>query len=348
MKTRVFQTTQYPWRPEWVEEAFLIYDRKLEKNPQTQKWIRQFPQRWGVRAGEQLKDAGNLQHSLSLFAKKTAKIPSRKLKVIAVGGGSVGDFAGFMASIYKRGVGLIQIPSTWLAAFDSAHGGKNGLNFQQTKNQVGTFYPAHEVILVKALLLSQPKARAHEVAGEILKLALLKGGKLWSLSKDPKLREHATLWKILPAFIDGKLSIVKQDPIEEKGLRHLLNLGHTFGHVIEAELRIPHGIAVLYGLAFALVFSREQGYCSNSNYEKMISHPLWAHYLPSRLYLQSLSLSKTQIQKRLQQDKKRDQALQIRFIFLKATGHPVIHSIPISKILKEVARQRQLLKEWND
>ena len=105
-------------------------------------------------------------------------------KLVSFGGGSIGDLSGFVASIYKRGVPLIHIPTTWLSALDSAHGGKNALNFSKVKNLVGTYYFPEQVYIVKEILNQLPEEREREAYGEVLKMAIVGGGRFYASLKD--------------------------------------------------------------------------------------------------------------------------------------------------------------------
>lgn len=343
--TKIFRHPQkFPWKSDWKTDTLLIFDRVLLKHPATAAWLRRFPVRYPVRAGEGLKDLRAFPDHLEAIARLSSGMASRKMRIVVVGGGSVGDFGGFVASVFKRGVQLVQIPSTWLAALDSAHGGKNGLNLRGAKNQIGTIYEASEIHLVKKLLCLQPRARAFEAAGEALKISLLKGGRFSKIAWQPESTSNESLWKELPLVIEGKMSIVRRDPLEKSGLRHLLNLGHTLGHVFEAALGLPHGLAVAYGLVFAVSFSRAQGICSEQSYEKMISHPLWGLYVPSDLYRRCLQVPPRQLESLLLQDKKRSGRQTLRFVFLKSIGRPLIRDVKVSALVAEVQRQRRLLR----
>ena len=181
-----------------------------------------------VRSGEVLKDVADFPaHVLELHVLSEGISP-KDLTFISLGGGSVGDFAGFVASIYKRGVSLIHVPTTWLSAIDSAHGGKTALNLAQAKNQIGTFYAAEQVWLVEDLLLQQPEARLQEAWGEIFKTALLDLS-VWHSIQRMKKYDSKSLFAVMKILIAAKMKVVKKDPFEEAGHRHLLNLGHTVG-----------------------------------------------------------------------------------------------------------------------
>lgn len=346
MSRLVFHSRGTPWSPVWRDEALLIYDRRLARLKPFASWIGKFRFRYGVAAGEDLKDLRAFPRHLEKILKISSSIPNRRLRVVVLGGGSVGDFAGFVASVYKRGVPIVQVPTTWLAAIDSAHGGKNGLNVAGVKNQIGTIHPPDEVHLVKAFLAKQPSARAVEAAGEALKIGLLKGGRAARVAWNPR-RSADSLWKALPVVIEGKMSVVRKDPFEKNGLRHLLNLGHTMGHVFEAERGLPHGLAVAYGLVFAVSYSRAAGLCSEAAYRRVISHPLWSLFIPSPVYLKCLSIPPARMRALLLQDKKRSAPGKVRFIFVAGLGRPQIREVAVEDLLREATRQKILLKAWH-
>jgi 3-dehydroquinate synthetase len=208
-----------------------------------------------VRSGEEIKTFRSVENLLNQISKleKTKQFSG----ICIVGGGSLGDAGAFVASIYRRGIRLIQVPTTYLAVVDSAFGGKTAINFAEAKNQLGTFYPAEKTFLVKDLLPPN-EALARDAFAEILKMAILKRN-LWkklSLVKKPKSKDF---WKIAGATIEAKLEIVKRDPFEKKGERKFLNLGHSFGHLFEKMAPLSHGEAVALGLCFELEFFLQKG-----------------------------------------------------------------------------------------
>ena len=307
------------------ENSILIYDRRLQKK--WKSWIKRFHHSYAVSSGEKLKDLKAFPSHVQKILSRTEDIPPRKLIIVAFGGGSVGDFAGFLASVFKRGVRLVQVPSTWLAQVDSAHGGKTALNVSSFKNQIGTFYPAEKIFLVREVVLRLEQDRFLEARSEAVKVALLQGGALWE--KMQKVKNSSELWRLLPLLIKAKLKIVRQDPLETKGIRHLLNFGHTVGHVIESDLGIAHGQAVGLGMRFALEWSRQRGYL-----ESEITTGL-----PTSKELAVILRQLRNPQKSLQQDKKMVGA-GLRFIFLQAPGSPRIERVSISEILNEIGRQK--------
>lgn len=317
-------------------ESLLIYDGILEKK--FSKWIKTFPRRYKVRSGEQLKDIQKLPLHLKKIAGLISDLSPKQIQIVAFGGGSVGDFAGFVASVYKRGVGFIQIPSTWLAAIDSAHGGKNALNVGGFKNQIGTIYPAAEVFCVQEVLFSQPQIRADEALGELLKIALLEGHELYEqVAKMQGPISHEKIWSVLGPAVSAKYKVVAQDPYEETGYRHLLNLGHTFGHAVESVHNLPHGIAVNIGLHFSLRWSQQQGYLSEKDYQKICETSLGSYLVDLGPYLAEKNISKYIAA--IGQDKKKTSATHVRFIFLQGPGKPLIESVSLKEIEKFMRSQ---------
>lgn len=343
MQTRIHSTQKAPWKAEWGADSLVIYDRHLLKLKGFRPWVRRFPASYGVLAGESLKDLSAFPKHLEAISKRAGGMASRRMTILVVGGGSVGDFGGFVASVFKRGVRLIHLPTTWLAAIDSAHGGKTALNVGGAKNQIGTFYPSESVYLVKSFLMAQPPERALEAMGEALKMMILKGPSVFP-ARAYQGHPAEALWVALPKLIQGKMSIVTKDPLEKTGLRHLLNLGHTYGHVIEAELKMPHGLAVAYGLIFAMIYSRFLRDCSARDLENIFRHPAWRAFLPSAFHQRSLSIAPARVRALLLKDKKRTREERLRFVFVKRMGKPVIREVSVDEIVAEVQRQKKLVR----
>ena len=197
--------------------------------------------------------------------------------IIAAGGGIIGDFAGFVASILKRGVNFINLPSTLLAQADSSIGGKTGVNSNRGKNLIGSFYQPRVVISELGFLKSL--SRRNLVCGfaEILKHSLIHDNKFFnSLSKNTESILEKFDFKIIKDVITKsckiKLHFVNQDE-KEKGQRMILNFGHTFAHGIEAangySRKINHGEAVLMGMMLATRLSFGKKICSYNTLDKI-------------------------------------------------------------------------------
>ena len=173
--------------------------------------------------------------------------------LIAIGGGSTTDIAGFVACTYKRGIDFAIIPSTLLCAVDAGLGGKNGINTAKAKNLIGTFYQPKYVINDFSMLSGLNSELIHEATAELIKMALLGNDLLLNILSNSDTNDESTIFdslsQIVKSATDQKMKIVCKD-IYDKGERKFLNFGHTLGHAIESysEYRISHGRAVSYGM----------------------------------------------------------------------------------------------------
>jgi shikimate kinase / 3-dehydroquinate synthase len=196
--------------------------------------------------------------------------------VVALGGGVVGDLGGFCAATYQRGVRLVQVPTTLVAQVDSAYGGKTGVDLAEAKNYVGAYHQPRAVIADTDTLSTLPPAELAAGYAEVVKTALIAGGRLWELVRagaDPAQPEVVT------ACAHTKLRIVARDERDD-GVRQTLNLGHTVGHAIETVTGYAtyrHGEAVALGLLAALRLS------DNGELRSEVAELLRAHGLPTRL-----------------------------------------------------------------
>jgi 3-dehydroquinate synthetase len=175
---------------------------------------------------------------------------TRRSLVVSIGGGAVSDAAGFLAATFMRGVAWVAVPTTLLAMVDAALGGKTAVNLPLAKNAVGAFHPPSAVLADPRALATLPPRELRSGLGEVVKYALLEPGLLGRVGAVGPGRPDAAL---VAACMAAKLRVVEADPTEQ-GARKLLNLGHTFGHGVEAAGRFSkftHGESVAIGLAFA-------------------------------------------------------------------------------------------------
>ncbi len=263
-------------------------------------------------------------------------MPKNEIQIITFGGGTIGDFGGFVASVLKRGVKLVHVPSTWLSAIDSAHGGKTALNVSKLKNQIGTFYPAAEVYLIRSVLIAQEQDRTFEALGEVFKTSLLNKD-LWHKLSESKKIGPDLFWSHLPEMIETKMKIVKKDPLEKSGFRHILNLGHTLGHLFESQFKLPHGTAVLFGLAFAIEWSFHKKIMNSKNYYEIRLSNLGS-FLPDRFDLKKLILATKNPTRFFYQDKKMTNDKKINFIFLERPGKPILKKVTLNDLMSEMHR----------
>lgn len=204
---------------------------------------------------------------------------SRKDTVFAFGGGVIGDLTGFAASVYKRGCQFVQVPTTLLAQVDSSVGGKTAINVPQGKNLVGAFYQPKLVLTDTSVLQTLPERELKAGYAEVLKYGLLGDAAFFEwleangadvLSLNP-----GAIAKAIAVSCETKAKIVAEDE-REQGVRALLNLGHTFGHALEAEAgydgSLLHGEGVSVGMEMAFEFSAQIGLCSKDDVTCMRKH----------------------------------------------------------------------------
>ncbi|MCB9025726.1 MAG: hypothetical protein H6625_05380 [Bdellovibrionaceae bacterium] len=324
-------------------QALLIYDKKLDKvSTDFTNWTKDFGAIYPVSAGERLKSVETFSKHINKILKLVDAFSVKEMLILVVGGGSLGDFGGFVASVLKRGVRLIHMPSTWLAAIDSSHGGKTALNVGNTKNQIGSFYPAESVYLCKQLLIGQPNLRAQEAMGELVKIALLDNNE-WNkklVKSDLPLNEM--LWEFLDKAVKAKYKVVKKDPKEKSGYRGILNLGHSLGHVIESYYGLSHGMSVGLGLYFAVDWSFEKKFLPNKDYLEI--KKILETLLPIKsLRVKLKPIGREDFLRLVLRDKKRETKKTIQFIFLKGIGKPLINRVSISDFYK-FARKTKWVK----
>jgi|SRR5690554_1242826 len=165
--------------------------------------------------------------------------------IIAFGGGVIGDLAGFIASIYKRGIKYINVPTTLIAQVDSAIGGKVGINFLDFKNQIGSFYHPELVIINHNFLNSLPEIELISGKCEVLKYGALFDKELF----EDLLNNDYNLKSLVKKCVEYKIDVTIEDEYD-LGYRQILNFGHTIGHAIEAKYKLPHGISIGYGMYY--------------------------------------------------------------------------------------------------
>jgi 3-dehydroquinate synthetase len=206
-----------------------------------------------IEGGEGAKTMSGLE---SLLAGLEANRVGRDGTVVAVGGGTVGDLAGFAASVWLRGVALVQVPTTLLAMVDSAIGGKTGVNTPTAKNAIGTFWQPRAVLVDTRYLETLPREQLEGGWAEVIKYAM---------TLDPTIAVLDELEEVIEHCVRCKASVVVADE-REAGPREVLNYGHTIGHAIEAAsgYTVHHGRAVAAGMRAAARISAALGLCDPS------------------------------------------------------------------------------------
>lgn len=243
---------------------------------------------------------------------------------IAFGGGVIGDLTGFAASIYKRGCRFIQIPTTLLAQVDSSVGGKTAINVPQGKNLVGAFYQPQLVLSDTSVLQTLPARQVKAGYAEILKYALLGDVSFFDWldenGSDVLALKPASIARAVAVSCEAKARIVAEDE-QERGVRALLNLGHTFGHALEAEAGydgdLLHGEAVSIGMEMAAEMSAALGLCSKADVARIKAH-LAALNMPTLDTVSHLMHPK-KLLTHMKQDKKNTGDL-VTLILLRAIG----------------------------
>jgi 3-dehydroquinate synthase len=247
-------------------------------------------------AGEASK---NIDTVISLARALVQKNFDRKDIIVALGGGVVGDIAGFLASIYLRGIPYVQVPTTLLSQVDSSVGGKTGVDLPEGKNLIGTFYQPARVYIDPLVLKTLPEKEIKNGLAEVIKYGCILKRKLFDFLK----RKGKEIYRLEPQDVEyiiyescsAKAYVVSKDE-KESNLRRILNFGHTIGHAIETELNysISHGLAVSVGMAVEAKLSEILGFAENKVSEplekllKSLEMPYKIFHLSEKLNLERL------------------------------------------------------------
>jgi len=260
-----------------------------------------------LEGGEQDKDLDTVINIIDYLYREGFQ---RNDYVIAVGGGTLTDVVDFATSIYMRGMKLINIPTTLLGMVDAAIGGKNAVNFRKIKNVIGTFYQPYVVIADIGFLDTLPKNEYLNGLAEVIKYGVVLDKTLFSYLKDNvdgiiSRRDDAVEYIVYRAILN-KLNVVKEDPYELKGVRIVLNFGHTVGHAIEAAsgFAVSHGRAVAIGMVIETVLGTELGITNNSCV-KLVENVLREYSLPISIKDLSIAIDISEVIKSIARDKKR-------------------------------------------
>lgn len=231
-----------------------------------------------LKDGEQQKNIKNYEKII----KKCIELKlSRKDMIIAIGGGVVGDMAGFVAATYMRGIKFLQVPTTLLAMVDSSVGGKTAIDMPHGKNFVGAFYQPKAVYINLNFLKTLDEKQYKSGFGEVIKYGFIEKscqhGEYFNLidilknnRENYETRNNEFLARIIEICLKLKSSVVEKDE-KESGLRKILNLGHTFGHALEEETkykRYTHGYAVVLGLMFIFNYALKNNLCGREYYDE--------------------------------------------------------------------------------
>ena len=250
--------------------------------------------------------------------------------IVAFGGGVIGDLVGFAAAIVNRGCGFIQIPTTLLAQVDSSVGGKTAINVEAGKNLVGAFHQPAAVLIDPACLDTLPPRELRAGYAEVVKYGLISDPDFFAwceaegaalLAGDSAARHHA-----IETSVKAKAAIVGEDERETSGRRALLNLGHTFGHALEAETgfsdALLHGEAVAAGIVLAFAFSAHRGLCDPVDAARVKSHYAAAG-LPADLKAIGITASGKRLVGHMMHDKKKSGG-RLPFILARGIGQAFV------------------------
>lgn len=224
-----------------------------------------------IEAGEESKNLNTISEILNVFEEKNV---DKDFYIIGFGGGVVSDITGFAASIYRRGIKFGLIPTSFLAQIDAAIGGKNGINFKNLKNYVGTIRQPEFVLIDPQLLKTLDKEEFYSGIGELMKYAIIGDYEFFEFvyNNNDKIMncDFQTLEYAIKKSCDIKMEIVRKDPLDND-IRHVLNLGHSFGHIYELRNNLKHGLAVVQGIYRATELSLFLNKISDFNANKIFS-----------------------------------------------------------------------------
>lgn len=288
--------------------------------------------------GERYKDGVTLGHIYDALLEQRC---DRKTTLIALGGGVVGDLAGFAAATYMRGIPFIQVPTTLLAQVDSSIGGKTGINHPMGKNMIGAFYQPRLVLADTDVLKTLPAREFSAGMAEVIKHGLVRDAAFFAwleqnmeqlLALDPQAVAHA-----VRRCCEIKAAVVAEDE-RETGVRALLNFGHTFGHAIESGLGYGtwlHGEAVAAGMVMAAELSHRLGLVAQTDLERIV------HLLQrARLPVAPPAIAPARLLELMGADKKTEGG-RLRFVLLDAIGSASIHGdVPAAPLQQALAYSR--------
>jgi 3-dehydroquinate synthase len=248
--------------------------------------------------------------------------------ILAIGGGVVCDLAGFLASIYMRGIRCAYISTTLLSQVDASTGGKNGVNLGGTKNMLGVIRQPEFVICDPSMLLTLSDQEYLSGLAELIKTAVIGDSELFDIIEQNysgiMARDCNLLTDLVAKSVKFKAYVVTEDE-KETGLRRILNFGHTYGHAIEMQMSFKHGFAVASGMEIATEFSFEKGFLSSFEKDKIIG------ILNKFNLLQFHSIPDDQIDKLVLHDKKKAGA-GINFIFTEGIGKAKDKKVAVAEV----------------
>ncbi len=291
-----------------------------------------------VPAGEASK---NMDNALAVMKDMLKLGADRSSLMIALGGGVIGDLAGFVASVYMRGIPCIQIPTTLMAQVDSSIGGKTAVDMPEGKNLIGTFYQPQAIYIDLKFLETLPEKEIRNGLSEVIKAGIIEDINLFSLLEKEtdaiRARDRNVMAAIVEKACRVKKGIVELDE-REKGLRRILNFGHTLGHALEAEseYRLSHGEAVAIGMVAAARIA-EKIYGLPSSDRERIENLLAAIGHPTNI---PAGISTEGLLARMKVDKKKIGDT-IHFVLIKKLGFPFVNGNIEDETLRLIIEELQ-------
>jgi 3-dehydroquinate synthase len=256
--------------------------------------------------------------------------------VLGIGGGVVCDLAGFLASIYMRGIRCGYVSSSLLSQVDASTGGKNGVNLGGTKNILGNIKQPEFVICDPAMLLTLPENEYLSGLAELIKTAIIGDKELFDLVdrsyKEIMERDYNLLTILIAKSVKFKASVVTEDE-RETGLRRILNFGHTYGHAVEMQKSVNHGFAVASGMELATEFSYEKGLIRTCEKVRIIN------LLNKFSLLENHSIPDDQIDLLILHDKKKTGS-DINFVFTEGIGKATVKKVSVGEVIDFYKRFR--------
>ncbi len=279
-----------------------------------------------IKAGEDSKCLGEIER-LSEELLNTGV--GRSGFILAIGGGVVCDIAGFLSSIYMRGIRCGYVSTSLLSQVDASTGGKTGVNLGKIKNLIGSFKQPEFVICDTKMLQTLPDEEYHSGLAELIKTGLIGDAVIIDMLENNYSgiieRDNGLLSDLVSRAVKYKASIVSQDE-KEGSIRRILNYGHTLGHALELHESMKHGFAVASGMVMAAVFSEKKGLISNDETNRIID------LLNKYKLLKKYNMPVERIEEFMAHDKKRT-GTDIYFVFLEGIGKGIVRKVPLEEVI---------------
>ncbi|MBN2863427.1 MAG: 3-dehydroquinate synthase [Bacteroidales bacterium] len=249
--------------------------------------------------------------------------------ILAIGGGVVCDIAGFLASIFMRGIPFGYVSTSLLSQVDASTGGKNGVNLGGIKNVIGNFRQPEFVICDTTMLRTLPDDEYLSGLGELIKTGIIGDKSIIEMLENDQSgilgRDRNVLSALVSKAVKYKASVVARDE-KESGLRRVLNFGHTYGHAIEVYKEVKHGYAVASGMELAAFWSFEKGFIGKEEYLR-IKNLLERYHLSDEIDIPAEKIEELVIH-----DKKKS-GNDLNFVFIKGLGKPVVKKVPLAEVI---------------